>query len=151
MGIGEPGSLTVDGVRRAAAAIARRASKAASVGTTVAGAGTELDAADAAQALAEGFVLGSYQYLEYKGDATPSKLKKIAVISDGGAVVRNAVGARRGDRRRGHVGARPGEHAGEGEVARGDGGRGPQAAPWPRRHRPGASRALDSRPSGSAV
>ena len=98
VGIGEPGSLTVDGVRRAAAAIARRASKAASVGTTLTGAGAELDAADAAQALAEGIVLGSYQYLEYKGDATPSKLKKVAVISDGGAPVRNAVHARCRDR-----------------------------------------------------
>ncbi len=91
MGIGDPADLTVDGLRRAAAAVGRRASKAASVGTTLAGAGTELDVADAAEALAEGFVLGSYQYLEYKGDATPSKLKKVAVISDGGAVVRDAV------------------------------------------------------------
>ena len=99
VGIGDPAALTVDGVRRAAAAIARRASKAASVGTTLAVAGAKLDAADAAQAVAEGFVLGAYQYLDYKGDATPSKLKKVAVISDAGAVVRNAVtrGAAIGD------------------------------------------------------
>jgi leucyl aminopeptidase len=92
VGIGEPDALTTDGVRRAAAAIARRASKAASVATTLTSvSGTELDAADAAQAVAEGFVLGGYQYLEYKGDATPSKLKKVSLISDGGTVVRNAV------------------------------------------------------------
>ena len=36
-----------------------------------------LDSADAAQAVAEGFVLGAYQYLEYKGDAAPTKLKKV--------------------------------------------------------------------------
>ena len=99
-GIGDPGALTVDGIRRAAAAIARRATKAASVGTTLASVSkTELEVVDAAQAVAEGFVLGAYQYLDYKGDATPTKLKKVTVISDGGAAVRNAVarGAAIGD------------------------------------------------------
>jgi leucyl aminopeptidase len=91
VGTGDPAQLTVDGVRRAAAAVARRASKAASVGTTLAAAGTGLDVAEAAQAVAEGFVLGAYQYLDYKGDATATKLKKVAVISDGGAAVRSAV------------------------------------------------------------
>ena len=113
-----PAELTVDGVRRAAAAVARRASKAASVATTLATAGTELDVADAAQAVAEGFVLGAYQYLEYKGDATPSKLKKVTVIADGGAAGARRGRAGRDGRRRGHVGARHGEHAVEGEVAR---------------------------------
>ena len=58
-----------------------------------------LDVAEAAQAVAEGFVLGAYQYLEYKGDATPSKLKKVTVIAEGGAAVRAAVdrGATVGD------------------------------------------------------
>jgi leucyl aminopeptidase len=100
VGIGDPGALTVDGVRRAAAAVARRASKAVSVGTTLASISKpELEVADAAQAVAEGFVLGAYQYLDYKGDATASKLKKVAIIGDGGAVVRNAVtrGAAIGD------------------------------------------------------
>ncbi len=91
VGIGEADALTLDGVRRAAAAIARRASKAASVGTTLVAAANELEPADAAQALAEGFVLGDYQYLDYKGDASPSKLKKVAVIGAGGAEVRHAV------------------------------------------------------------
>ena len=40
VGIGDPDDLTIDGVRRAAAAIARRASKAASVATTLATRGT---------------------------------------------------------------------------------------------------------------
>jgi leucyl aminopeptidase len=91
VGIGDPAELTVDGVRRAAAAVARRAGKAASVATTLATAGTELAVADAAQAVAEGFVLGGYQYLEYKGNATPSKLKKVTLIAGGGAPVRAAV------------------------------------------------------------
>ena len=55
--------------------------------------------ADAAQAVAEGLVLGGYQYLEYKGDATPSKLKKVTIIAAGGAPVKAAVerGATVGD------------------------------------------------------
>jgi leucyl aminopeptidase len=92
VGIGDPSELTVDGVRRAAAAVARRSAKVASVATSLAETtGTGLDVADAAQAVAEGFVLGGYQYLEYKGDATPSKLKKVTVIAAGGAPVRAAV------------------------------------------------------------
>jgi leucyl aminopeptidase len=50
-----------------------------------------LAVADAAQAVAEGLALGAYQYLEYKGDAKPSKLKKVVIIAAGGAPVRNAV------------------------------------------------------------
>jgi leucyl aminopeptidase len=100
VGIGDPAELTVDGVRRAAAAIARRASKVASVATTLAEVeGTGLAVADAAQAVAEGFVLGGYQYLEYKGNATPSKLRKVTVLAGGGAAVKAAVerGATVGD------------------------------------------------------
>jgi leucyl aminopeptidase len=91
VGVGDPAELTVDGVRRAAAAIARRATKVASVATSLATASAELSIADAAQALAEGFVLGAYQYLEYKGDATPSKLGKVTVLAAGGAPVKTAV------------------------------------------------------------
>jgi leucyl aminopeptidase len=100
VGVGDPAELTVDGLRRAAAAVARRASKAASVGTTLATVASELDAAEAAQAIAEGFVLGAYQYLDYKGDATATKLKKVTVIvAEAGAAVRAAVnrGATVGD------------------------------------------------------
>jgi leucyl aminopeptidase len=100
VGVGDPAELTVDGVRRAAAAVARRANKVTSVATTLAAIpNTELAVADAAQAVAEGFVLGGYQYLEYKGNATPSKLKKVTVLAEGGAPIRNAVerGATVGD------------------------------------------------------
>jgi leucyl aminopeptidase len=91
VGVGDPAELTLDGVRRAAAAVARRAGKVGSVATTLATVGTELAVADAAQAVAEGFVLGGYQYLEYKGNATASKLKKVTVIAPGGASVKAAV------------------------------------------------------------
>ncbi|MFI5053401.1 MAG: leucyl aminopeptidase [Acidimicrobiia bacterium] len=91
VGVGDLDGLTLDGLRRAAAAVARRATKVASVATTLTGANSELDASDAAQAVAEGFVLGAYQYLEYKRDATPSKLARVILIDSGGAATRNAV------------------------------------------------------------
>jgi leucyl aminopeptidase len=99
VGIGDPAELTLDGLRRAAAAVARRASKVVSVATTLATAGTELAVVDAAQAVAEGFVLGAYQYLDYKGNATASKLQKVTVLATGGAAVKAAVdrGATIGD------------------------------------------------------
>ena len=75
VGVGAFDEITPDGVRRAAAAVARRATKAASVATTLVdladGAGIERPVA--AQAVAEGFVLGSYQFLKYKGDGNASK------------------------------------------------------------------------------
>ena len=91
VGVGDADALTLDGLRRAAAAVARRATKVASVATTLTAAGPELDAGDAAQAVAEGFVLGAYQYLEYKRDATPSKLAKVSIVDGRGAAVRNGV------------------------------------------------------------
>jgi leucyl aminopeptidase len=90
VGVGDPAELTADGLRRAAAAVARRASKVASVATTLAAAAPGVDAADAAQAVAEGMELGSYQFLEYKRDPTPSKLAKVTLVG-GGAGVRAAV------------------------------------------------------------
>ena len=104
VGVGDPAELTLDGVRRAAAAVARRSGKAASVATTLATAGPELAVADAAQAVAEGMVLGAYQFLEYKGNAKPSKLTKVTVIAAGGARGASRGRARCRDRRRGHRG-----------------------------------------------
>ncbi|MFN8026197.1 MAG: leucyl aminopeptidase [Acidimicrobiia bacterium] len=82
VGIGAAEDVTVDTLRRAAAAVAKRATKAASVATTLAQAGDTagLDAGAAAQAVTEGFALGGYQYLEYKGDAKPSKLRKVTLL-----------------------------------------------------------------------
>ena len=91
VGVGDIDTLTVDDLRRAAAAVARSATKAASVATTLASVGPDLPRADAAQAVAEGMVLGAYQFLEYKHDGKPSKLAKVSVISDGGTEVRAAL------------------------------------------------------------
>jgi leucyl aminopeptidase len=91
VGVGVPSELTADGLRRAAAAVARRARKATSLATTLASAATELDPADAAQAVAEGLDLGSYQFLDYKREPAPSKLARVTIVGSGGAKVRNAL------------------------------------------------------------
>ncbi|HXY93284.1 MAG TPA: M17 family peptidase N-terminal domain-containing protein, partial [Acidimicrobiia bacterium] len=91
VGVGDVDKLTVDGLRRAAAAVARRATKATSVATTLASVAPQIPRTDAAQAVAEGIVLGAYQFLEYKRDGKPTKLTKVSVISDGGAEVRAAL------------------------------------------------------------
>ena len=63
-------------MRRIGAAIAKRATKVASVATTVLDASPALDPVEAAQALAEGVVLGAYQFLEYQPKATPTKPRR---------------------------------------------------------------------------
>jgi len=82
VGLGDRKELTTGGVRTAAAHVARRASKVASVATTLLDAvPARLDRAAAAQALAEGMVLGSYQFLKYKGEAESSALEEVLVLS----------------------------------------------------------------------
>jgi len=91
VGVGDVEKLTLDDLRRAAAAIARRATKAPNLATTLLDVASALPRDDAAQALAEGFVLGAYQFLEYKGDGKPTKLGKVVVVADGGNAVRDAL------------------------------------------------------------
>jgi leucyl aminopeptidase len=80
-------------LRRAAAAVARRARKATSVATTLVdladAAGIERP--DAAQAVAEGFVLGSYQFVKYKAERDVSKLKKVVIVGRSSARVNAAL------------------------------------------------------------
>jgi leucyl aminopeptidase len=93
VGVGDPEKLTLEGVRRAGAAVARKASKAATVATTLADLSEPagLDRADTAQALAEGISLGSYQFLRYKKDPKPSRLRRVTVLGGGGTGVRAAL------------------------------------------------------------
>jgi leucyl aminopeptidase len=91
VGVGDPTELTLDGLRRAAAAVARRASKATSLGTTLGSVAPQLARGEAAQALAEGFTLGAYQFLEYKKDSKPTKLTKVSLIGEASAEVRAAL------------------------------------------------------------
>ena len=86
VGIGDPAKLTADGLRRAAASVARRATKVSSVATTLASAAPGVAPGEAAQAVAEGLELGSYEFLEYKRDPSPSKLTKVTIVGGGAGV-----------------------------------------------------------------
>ena len=92
VGMGEQDKLDAEAMRRAGAALAKRGSKATKVATTLLDAApASLDPEAAAQALAEGVKLGAYQFLEYKSDATPSKLEKVTVLGKVSAKVRAAL------------------------------------------------------------
>jgi leucyl aminopeptidase len=88
VGVGSLSDVSVDGIRRAAAAVARSARKAKTVATTLvdvaesAGVGRD----EAAQALAEGAVLGAYRFVKYKGDGDPSRLERVLVVGRGGGL-----------------------------------------------------------------
>jgi leucyl aminopeptidase len=92
VGVGAQDELTVDRIRNAAAALARRAKKVETIATTLLDAApATLDKAAVAQAIAEGFALGGYQYLTYKSDGKPSKLAEVIVLGRGGARVSAAL------------------------------------------------------------
>lgn len=93
VGVGELDQLSTDDLRRAAAAVARRATKAASVATTLVDLadGAKLDRAASAQAVAEGFVLGAYQFLKYKGDESATMLEDVVLAARETARLRAAV------------------------------------------------------------
>jgi leucyl aminopeptidase len=79
-------------LRRAAAAMARRASKVTSVATTLAAAAPdEVGDADAAAAVAEGVVLGAYQFLAYKTKDKPTKLTRAVLLGSTGPAVKQAL------------------------------------------------------------
>src|SRR5579871_1677378 len=76
VGLGDPGRLTAEGMRRAAAAAVRAAGRATRMAfTLLAGAPPELEPALAAQALVEGALLAGYTYTSFKSEARPSGLK----------------------------------------------------------------------------
>jgi leucyl aminopeptidase len=102
VGVGDRKAVSVDGLRRAAAAVVRRSPKAKTIATTLldtvpAGG----DRAAAAQALAEGAVLGAYKFLRYKQKSDAPALEKLVVLGkkddstqqrlDRGVAVANAV------------------------------------------------------------
>jgi leucyl aminopeptidase len=87
VGLGARDEVDLDGIRDAAAAIARPAAKVRTVATTLLDAVPGLDRPAVATALAEGILLGGYQFLQYKSDAKPSKLRRVLVLGRGGARV----------------------------------------------------------------
>jgi leucyl aminopeptidase len=91
VGLGDPGDVSTERLRRAAAAVARRAARASSVVTTLLAAAPDLDGSRAAEAVAEGFVLGSYRFLEYKSDGEPQKLSRVTVAGGTGPHTRTGL------------------------------------------------------------
>ena len=95
-GLGDPATLTVDGLRRAAAAAARAIRQAglATFASTVYGLG-RLEVADATQAIVEGTVLGLYRFDAYRTSGGVA-VQELAMLR--GALERDAVdeGVRRG-------------------------------------------------------
>jgi leucyl aminopeptidase len=89
VGMGALDAVGTAELRAAGAALARAAGKAKSVATTIvdtAASGT--DASAAAQAFAEGIVLGGYRYLKYKANGEPSRLGRVTAIGTGGGRVK---------------------------------------------------------------
>jgi leucyl aminopeptidase len=93
VGVGKFEQLTADDLRRAAAAIGRRARKATSVATTLVDLADAagIERSDAAQAVAEGFVLGSYQFVKYKGERDTNRLAKVVIVGRSSARVTAAL------------------------------------------------------------
>ena len=84
VGVGDPAALTLDGLRRAGATLARSSAKVKKVATTLLDAAPKGASAEAAaQALAEGVLLGSYQFLDFKSAATANTLERVTVLGAG--------------------------------------------------------------------
>jgi leucyl aminopeptidase len=94
VGLGKRDELTIDGLRRAGAAIARSARTVRSVATTLADAAPKhIDRLDVTAALVEGVVLGGYEFLRYKSDAKRSQLASLTLLGGTGARVQSSVDA----------------------------------------------------------
>jgi leucyl aminopeptidase len=89
LGVGDEETFDAAALRRAGAMLARRASRVASVATTLLDAvASDVDPGQAAQAFAEGVCLGRYQFLRYKSEAKASQLARVFVISRSNAKLR---------------------------------------------------------------
>jgi leucyl aminopeptidase len=92
IGVGPVDEITVDTVRRAGATIARFARRQHIIATTLFDVlPDDVDRAAAAQALAEGVSLASYDFATYKSDASRSSIERLAVVSTGGKRVQAAL------------------------------------------------------------
>ena len=92
VGLGPRDEVTTMVLRRAGAAIARRASKAKSLATTIAQAApADVSAEAAASAVAEGVALGAYKFLEYKSDNDATRLDRLVLVGSNGAKVTAAL------------------------------------------------------------
>jgi leucyl aminopeptidase len=95
VGVGSPGRLTSEGLRRASAAATRASAKAGTVATLLLDARpAELPVAEAAQAVAEGALLAAYAFTAFKSEPKPPRLRELVVVSSDADA---KAGARRGE------------------------------------------------------
>jgi leucyl aminopeptidase len=87
-GLGSSAGVTADTLRRAAAAAVQAARHSRVVGTTLLEATPAgVPASAAAQAVAEGALLGSYQFTTYKTGAKLARLERLDVVGEGAELV----------------------------------------------------------------
>jgi leucyl aminopeptidase len=95
VGLGDRDAVSVATLRTAAAAMARATGTATAVATSLADVGG-IDPRAAAQAVAEGIVLGTYRFVRLKRDAKPSPLEHVVLLGPTPAHAKLAAGAARG-------------------------------------------------------
>jgi len=84
LGVGEPGKVTAESLRRAAACLVRAAWKDTRVATTLLSAAPAgMPSYVAARAVAEGAAMAAYRFTRYKGDPKACRLESVAVIGEG--------------------------------------------------------------------
>ncbi len=81
VGLGDVGALTTTGLRRAAAALVKAASKQPALIARLLDDTGELSAEVAGQALAEGLLLGSYRYTAFKSKPKAPALTRVDVVA----------------------------------------------------------------------
>jgi len=92
VGLGDAASVDLDTLRRAGAAAVKGGWKATSLSLALLdGAPAELDRGKAAQALAEGVVLGAHQFTTYKSKSKPCAIASVSVITRNAAAVQKGL------------------------------------------------------------
>lgn len=95
VGLGDRGKVSAGTLRTASAALARAVSKRTHLATGLADV-EGVDARSAAQAVAEGLVLGSYKYAALKSDKGQSKLEQVTLTTSAATLAATDAGAQRG-------------------------------------------------------
>ena len=92
VGLGDPESVDLERLRRAAAAAVRAAWRAEGLSLALlAGAPDTMKRPAGAQALTEGALLGAYRFTKYKTDADACRLRRIDIVAKGGGPVAAAI------------------------------------------------------------
>lgn len=86
VGLGARDDITVDTLRRAAAAFVQAVSGHKAVATTLAEQAGSLDASLVLRAIVEGLGLASYSYVDQKSNPTPPTLRKATIVASGAGV-----------------------------------------------------------------